>query len=564
MKLTQTILRLGLLLGIGAAIGVGLARDRWEGAFPGVALAVRASDVWEIVHEKDPSFPEAIESLRDLGLSAIILSPLDVREVRERFFPYRASGDAWLSPSDLEPFVARGGRLYWELDAWVPPEAFPDYLEALLTVGPGGLLVGHPLALGVRDPALWTKLLQAADARLGLDELSELPDSDWLQALRRHGFLGFVRVHRVRREERAALTDRAFLARELRAVRERNVRLLELPALRLDQLERDVAALKGKLACAGFSIGRPQVPPPFSLPPWASGLLWLGLVSFLALMGSFRSRRSPRCTSRAQVWGVAGWGLGVVLGGLALLLTDEGARIVFAWLTATAVPIAAFIGLNGHLLRRPSLLGGLGFWLAFSTASLLGGLIAAGFVSEDVSFLKIAEVPGVKAALVVPVLAIMGLAFAIRPKTAHPVRSTDAAVWLGVGLLLVLAVLRSGNVSDWPFLDAEKLVRYGLEALFGVRPRFKEFLLGHPALIVWAGLGGRRWRPAALALLAVGLLGQVSILNSFLHLHTPVRITVLRTLYGLGLGALLGGLLETLLFHADRLFSRSSIHYRDP
>jgi hypothetical protein len=560
MKLTQTILWLGVLLGIGAAISVGIARDRWESGNRRVELAVRASDVWEVVLEEAPSFPEAMESLMELGLQTVIISPLDVQEVRERFFPYRKPDGAWLSPSDIELLIAQGGRLYWELDAWVPAETFPGYLKALLRMGPGGFLVSHPLALGVRDAAMWAELLQAGGARLGLDELSELPDSDWVRALRRHGFLGFVRLHRLSREERAALTARAFIARELRAVRERNVRLLELRALRLDQLKGDVTALRTALQQSGFSIELPQASLPFSLTAWTLGTLWLGLISLLALMVSFLTRRSPRHTPRAQFWVLAGWGLGVVMGILTLLLAGETAQIAFAWLAATAVPIAAFIGLREHLPQLPSRIEGMGFWLALSTASLLGGMMSAGFLSEDVFFLKIAAFPGVKAALVVPVVAITGIALAILPNAVRKVRLLDVAVWLGVGLLLALALLRSGNVTDWPFLDAERIVRDGLEGLFGVRPRFKEFLIGHPALILWAGLGDRRWRPASLAWLSIGLLGQVSIINSFLHLHTPLTITVLRTLYGLGLGTLIGWLVQTLLFYADRLFSRSSVH----
>ena len=44
----------------------------------------------------------------------------------------------------------------------------------------------------------------------------------------------------------------------------------------------------------------------------------------------------------------------------------------------------------------------------------------------------------------------------------------------------------------------------------------------------------------ALPLLLVGVIGQVGMLNSFCHLHTPIRVTLLRTWNGLWLGALLG------------------------
>ncbi len=38
----------------------------------------------------------------------------------------------------------------------------------------------------------------------------------------------------------------------------------------------------------------------------------------------------------------------------------------------------------------------------------------------------------------------------------------------------------------------------------------------------------------------IGLVGQVSIINSFCHIHTPVMVSVIRTANGLWIGILLG------------------------
>ncbi len=101
-------------------------------------------------------------------------------------------------------------------------------------------------------------------------------------------------------------------------------------------------------------------------------------------------------------------------------------------------------------------------------------------------------------------------------------------------------------------------MRDALDAWLLVRPRFKEFLVGQPAL--WLGLQLRRRlfnpraQPWALGLQLIGLLAPVSIVNSFAHLHTPLGVTLLRTLHGVWLGLLLGLLGQTLLFRASRLF----------
>ncbi len=48
-----------------------------------------------------------------------------------------------------------------------------------------------------------------------------------------------------------------------------------------------------------------------------------------------------------------------------------------------------------------------------------------------------------------------------------------------------------------------------------------------------------RWRWLPLASVLAGL-GQVSLLNTFCHFHTPLAISFLRTGQGLWIGALLG------------------------
>jgi len=73
-----------------------------------------------------------------------------------------------------------------------------------------------------------------------------------------------------------------------------------------------------------------------------------------------------------------------------------------------------------------------------------------------------------------------------------------------------------------------------------VRPRTKEFLIGHPALFVGIALLLTRRRGWGLPLVVLGVLGQVSLLNTFCHIHTPLNVSILRAVNGLVLGLLLG------------------------
>src|SRR5206468_604135 len=63
----------------------------------------------------------------------------------------------------------------------------------------------------------------------------------------------------------------------------------------------------------------------------------------------------------------------------------------------------------------------------------------------------------------------------------------------------------------------------------------------HPALwcsLLFAAWGWRsRW---LIPLVLVGAIGQVSLVNSFCHLHTPIALTLARVWNGLWVGALVG------------------------
>ncbi len=105
---------------------------------------------------------------------------------------------------------------------------------------------------------------------------------------------------------------------------------------------------------------------------------------------------------------------------------------------------------------------------------------------------------------------------------------------------LAFALTRTGNQPVVAPSAAEIQARGLLESLLVVRPRTKELMLGHPALMLAVALAlrdRRTWLPLAAILAGVG---QVSLLNTFCHLHTPLAISFLRTGHGLWTGALVG------------------------
>lgn len=104
------------------------------------------------------------------------------------------------------------------------------------------------------------------------------------------------------------------------------------------------------------------------------------------------------------------------------------------------------------------------------------------------------------------------------------------------GIVGLYYLKRTGNSGfAFPF---ELEFRTFLENTMGVRPRNKEFLLAHPLFILGAFLA-LKYRNAMFVLI-IAVIGQLSMVDTFAHIHSPVIISLIRGLLGLGLGVIVG------------------------
>ncbi|BFH10817.1 DUF5693 family protein [Paenibacillus melissococcoides] len=101
-----------------------------------------------------------------------------------------------------------------------------------------------------------------------------------------------------------------------------------------------------------------------------------------------------------------------------------------------------------------------------------------------------------------------------------------------VGAVGLFYLSRTGNAGT--LLPGEATFRALLENTIGVRPRNKEFLMAHPLLIAGAFIA-YRYR-FGIYLFIIGSIGQLSMVDTFAHIHTPVIISLIRTVLGIGLG----------------------------
>jgi hypothetical protein len=193
-------------------------------------------------------------------------------------------------------------------------------------------------------------------------------------------------------------------------------------------------------------------------------------------------------------------------------------------------------------------------YAAISLISSLGALFVVGLLSSRMATVKITGFSGIKAqqaGAILLIAAVYYLAISSRGGLAvarERVRARVIALWnqpmtLGaivIGLVAVVALMfllaRSGNDPGVGVSGVELKFRALLDRLLLVRPRTKEFLIGHPALLLGIALTVLRRPKWALPVLIIGTIGQVSIVNTFCHLHTPLGISLLRVFNGLWLG----------------------------
>jgi hypothetical protein len=111
-------------------------------------------------------------------------------------------------------------------------------------------------------------------------------------------------------------------------------------------------------------------------------------------------------------------------------------------------------------------------------------------------------------------------------------------------------ILRTGHdVLD--VSSVEMLFRNRLEELFLARPRTKEFLFAFPALMLAVYAACRRLRFWAGLFGICGVIGLTSVINTFMHIRTPLYLGFIRTAYSTFFGLLIG-LAAILIFEALR------------
>ncbi len=368
-----------------------------------------------------------------------------------------------------------------------------------------------------------------------------------------------IRLFSLTPDELQQLTPAAAKEKFIRAARERNIRLLYLRPLSaragVVATEANLSYLSGIVAdLRRFGLrlgpGEPLMPmrasPLLLLGASLGALAAIGLV--LAMLGEAVGAPVPA----SWIWGWIAVG-GLITVGLILAGPLTLWRKLLALGTAATVPAVAIAVALPRAHARDRIWASLrALWVA-SLTSVVAGVLVGGLLSEWDFMMAADQFLGVKLAHLVPVvLAVLLLWRRDRPPqhwretvrdiwawSARPLLLRYAIVAVAVGLAAGILLGRSGNLG-LPVLGAEERLRAATENVLVARPRTKEYLIGHPALVLAAAAAAVGWRTGMVPFAAVGAIGQAGIVNSFAHIHTPLLYALWRTANALILGSIIG------------------------
>lgn len=354
-----------------------------------------------------------------------------------------------------------------------------------------------------------------------------------------------VRVHGISKDELKKTDPNVAIERFIRAAKERGIRMLYLrPYLSPKAIDNVgyFSAIANGIKDSGFILGKASKPDEFSLTKRPIILLGLGVIVGLLMLINAFFRLNLFVTILVFI---------IFTVGLFFFSSPQ----ILALMAAIIFPTTAVINSFSKPLPAKNILWGATLIVINIVAeSSLGIFLIIGLLSDSRYMLGASSFVGVKLALLFP-LFLITLYFLLKGEDKELDYSklwVKIKYYLNINIplfrilgglfalaLLGILVARSGNFI-LPVLKVEKLFRALLENLMVVRPRFKEFLIGYPVLFVSAILflkGQRKW---LWVLLPIGALAPISLINTFCHIHTPLLISLLRSLNGLIVGIMLG------------------------
>lgn len=527
----------------------------WEGMR---GLVIEAPPQEAAMLPLDPD-PFTIELIKRMGFHVVVRisdnRPFDVEEMDRLLGELSAEGVRWL--------VFSGGQ--------VP--GYGDDAERSTILAMAELMKKHGIGFATIE------LLN--NPQHGVNKLAYLMDYD------------VIRLHSILERE-SALEPEVLADRLVLAVKDRNIRMLYLNGeVRRDTtkaemtftIENMIKALRGpegavaRIQAAGYQIGQAEPFQPATA-SWERPLMLIVLIGGIALIALMLSLLAPPLLIPISLLGYVGVaGLYLLSSTLAVQATALGVAI--------SAPSLAVIGamrkiraLSVKGSRVSPLLQSIAVFISAFAVTLIGVVLVIGLLHTIPYMLVLEQFRGVTLLKVVPI-ALVALYYLMYMGADDRVDSNSSkgtgsgsGVTPGAGMVAydedafgfgravnrlkailnlnikvfyvvvagIIAVVglyyvsRSGNQGQ--VLPFEQMMRTLLERTLGVRPRTQEFLIGHPLFLL--GLYCVYKYRRGLFILIFATIGVLTTVGTFTHIHTPLDISIMRTVYGLLFGTAIG------------------------
>lgn len=354
-----------------------------------------------------------------------------------------------------------------------------------------------------------------------------------------------IRLHTISNGEMGKFTADSAIDRWMLAARERNMRSLlvrffdiSAPATSLQNNLSYLETLRDSLLAAGFHLDQPYEKPA-SIPVNTLVLLLVGIGVAAGVMLVLLEMGLPRIGMAVMLLAIICWG------GL-LFVSPIMAKKMMSLVSVITFPTLACL-----MMFKPQkkTLGKAVFALIETCAiSYIGAILMVGMMADVLFMLKLDQFSGVKIAHVIPILVVPFVLYiwntekpllTVKELCAKTLDYKWTALFGIIAIAGMIYISRTGNTSA-ELSSGEAWMRNFLNTVLGVRPRTKEFLIGYPfaVLLFWLGAEKEKW-----ILTIPAIIGQVSLVNTYAHIHTPLLISLQRSAEGLIIGIIFGILL---------------------
>lgn len=420
---------------------------------------------------------------------------------------------------------------------------YPDHLEALQE-----LVADEDLTLGIFETSVQLGYME----QKGLDEIMEA-----------NGY-PINRVYSTRNDEFLDDVNERYY-RWVRAVVDRGIRIMYVVpfndqklsfAENLDETTQKLSDFHETISSKGFVLADNTAPLSSQMPGTFHWImialsLWLGAFLYLIYLLKMSARLKYIIAGMGAVLAVL---VGLAAGGA----LDKVYALAAAILYPTLASLVWIIYLRDHREEHGTLRQIITSLAILLGINLLGAYTIVSSLADIRYIMNVELFRGVKLAFLLPLL-MFGVNYlvvfsgeeGVVKYTAGWLRRSPSYLALGLIFVAVLALYyyvgRSGHTGGVAVSALELRLREVLETIFMARPRFKEILIGYPAILALVYLYRRYPFKELVLILGLGaMMGTISIVNSFSHVFTAVTISASRTLAGLwvgvaiGLGVLLG------------------------